>query len=179
MRRVIPHVLLAGALAGLIAGCGSATGLVPDGQVPSARAAATEVVGGRCPQQKPQYVANQGKGLGDSLVPVTATRMIVCRYDGLNGSHPLALAGQGTVTDPAAVKSWRKRFNALAKPGSGRVNCPNDDGSGLLAGFLGSHGAATVVKVDLAGCQFATNGTIARNAGGSDGFLGDLGRLAP
>ena len=90
-----------------------------------------------------------------------------------------ALAGQGTVTDPATVKSWRKRFNALAKPGPGRVNCPNDDGSGLLAGFLGSHGAATVVKVDLAGCQFATNGTIARNAGGSDGFLGDLGRLAP
>jgi len=179
MRRVIPLVLLTGVLAGLTAGCGSATVQVPDGQLPSARAAATEVADGRCPQQKPQYVANHGQGLGDSLVPVTATSMIVCRYDGLNGPHPLALAGQGTVTDSATVKSWRKRFNALPKPGSGRVNCPNDDGSGLLAGFLGSHGAATVVEVNLAGCQFATNGTIARNAGSSDGFLGDLGRLAP
>jgi hypothetical protein len=178
MHRVIPLVLLAGALCALTAGCGNTSSQVPGGQLPSARAAAGEVAGGRCPQREPPYVANQGKRLGDSLVPITASRMIVCRYAGLNDPGPLALSGQGTVTDKTTVASWRKRFNALPKPGQGRVNCPNDDGSGLLTGFLGAHGAAVVVKVGLGGCQFAGNGAIVRIAGGSDGFLGDLSRLA-
>jgi hypothetical protein len=49
----------------------------------------------------------------------------------------------------------------------------------VLAGFLGRRSAATVVRVDLRGCQFASNGAISRNAGGSGTFLTDLSHLAP
>jgi hypothetical protein len=125
MRRWIPPVLLA---ALLCAGCGdAAAGQVPADQMPSARVAAAEVAGGRCPQQEPPYVANQGKGLGGTLVPVAADKLVICRYDGVNGPRPLALAGENTLTGSASVTSWRKRFNALPQPGPGRFNCPNDD----------------------------------------------------
>jgi hypothetical protein len=177
MRRLFLLALLAGMVC---AGCGDApAGQVPEDQMPSARAAVAEVAGGQCPQQEPPYVANQGKGLDGTLVPVIPDKLIVCRYDGLNEPRPLALAGERTLTDSTSVTSWRKRFNALPKLGSGRFNCPNDDESAVLAGFLGHRSTATVVRVALRGCQFASNGAISRSAGGSGTFLTDLSHLAP
>ena len=173
MRRAIPIVFMAGALC---AGCGGAgAGQVPAGQLPSARAAAAQITGGRCPKQEPPYVASTGKGLGGALVPGSPRTMVVCRYAGLNDAPPLGLEGEGTVTDEASVRAWRQRFDALPTP-RGRFNCPNDDGSALLAGFAGGRGAAVVVKVELRGCQFASNGATSRSAAGS--FLDDLSRLA-
>lgn len=123
-------------------------------------------------------MANTGEGFDRSLVPIAARELIVCRYAGLDDPHPQRLDGRGTVTDPASVASWRKRFDALPEPAGGRFNCPNDDGSALLAGFLDGRGTAAVVRVSLRGCQFASNGATTRAAGGSGGLLDDLSRLA-
>lgn len=137
-----------------------------------------DLTGDRCPHQLP--AGGKGPHFGSSLDHLEAVKMILCRYRGLNDAPRLTLRGSATITDPATVESWRQRFNALPSVDPGKYHCPFDDGSVVLAGFLGKDGTIVVAQVSLRGCRFVTIGTTFRSTSGSSASLpDDILKLVP
>jgi hypothetical protein len=159
--RTLPIIIAVGLLVGLGA-CSAGGGMVPPADVPSASAAAAGVAAGGCPPHNPAYVLNPGRGLSDNLVPVTARKLVLCRYSGMNATPALALAVTEVISDAGAVDTWRQRFNSLPAGPSGTRHCPAGFGESILAGFVAIT-SYTVVKVELLGCGLATNGSIIRD----------------
>lgn len=142
--------------------------------------AAGDIATGHCPARSPDDVPYAGTRPDGALVAVNAHTLVLCRYHGLNDPPVLGLSATRIVTDTRLVQAWQRRFNALPVVKAGTYNCPNDDGSSILASFVASATSYAVVKVELRGCQFATNGIVAgriTNSPKDTTFLADLQHL--
>jgi hypothetical protein len=133
---------------------------VPPADAPSATALAAGVVAGQCPPSSPEHVPNPGPGLNDSLVPVTAHKLVLCLCSGMNATALPGRSKTKVISDTQAVDTWRQRFNSLPAVLPGTYHCPMDDGTSVLARFVASATSHTVVKVGLRGCEWTTNGSI-------------------
>jgi hypothetical protein len=108
------------------------------------------------------WVAARGE-----LAPAGAVALRLCRYGGLNGSAPLALARSWLVTAPAIVGRLAREFDALpAYPKGAIFHCPAEDGSQVLALFAYPSGERVVLALQLTGCRVVTNGDLQSLADG-------------
>lgn len=129
-----------------------------------------------CPRILPDHVANPGVvNLSKELVPLTATRLDVCRYGPLVADSPLSVKTHFTVVDRATVTDFEAAANLLAARAPGPLpNCPNDDGEALVLIFSDVSHAVTV-RASLSGCAFVTNG--ARTASSSTQWRASVARI--
>lgn len=157
--RIVPAALAVLLLAGA---CSATARRQPVGRSSSgARPAAAPAVDQGCPKTAPKRPTNTGAALTKSLVPAAAERLVLCRYPGsMEQAGPSA---RTVLSDHATVESWRQKFNALPAAPAGRRFCPFDDGSVVLAGFVGTQGSTTV-RVEERGCRDVTNGALTRTA---------------
>jgi hypothetical protein len=112
-----------------------------------------------CPRRLPDLVANPGVvNLSEKLVPLTATRLDVCRYGPLVADTPLTVKSHFTVVDRATVADFEAAANLLAVLAPGPAhNCPDDNGEALVAIFSDPRHEVTV-RASLSGCSLVTNG---------------------
>ena len=113
----------------------------------------------RCPRILPDRVASPGVvNLSERLVPLSATRLTVCRYGPLVAATPLTVKTQFTLADRATVAEFETAANALPPLGPGPIpGCLEDNGEALVLIFSDTSHAVTV-RASLSGCAFVTNG---------------------
>jgi hypothetical protein len=138
----------------------------------ASRAMLAHLASGRCPPLL--LVQRGGPYFRSSLTSLNAVKMIVCRYRGRNDPPPLVLRGSATITQPATVESWRRRFSTLPVVDPRTYHCPADDESAVLAAFSDKNGTVTVAQLSLEGCRFVTIGTITHSTSGSSSLRDDL-----
>src|SRR5579862_4984692 len=115
----------------------------------------------RCARSAPTLSASASQ---HELVPPGATAVLLCRYRGLNPPATAHRLVRGkVVTNTAEVKRLAAELNGLPKA-HGRIACPMDDGSELVASFTYPDAAPATVSVGLTGCRMVTNGRITRSA---------------
>jgi hypothetical protein len=114
------------------------------------------------------------------LVPIVASRMILCRYNGMNEAPIGGLRHAEVVTDGTLVERWRSRFNHLRALPSRPRSCPLDDARELRIAFVASPQSYVVLATRLSGCGIVTNGVEARDMDNAADlqFGRDLARLA-
>jgi hypothetical protein len=105
------------------------------------------------------------------LAPAGASTIRLCRYA---GRPHIALVSSRLLRDRRLVGGLARELDRLPPSPAGPVNCPNDDGSQILA-LLAYPGRALTVSVDLAGCRLVTNGSVGRTAAG----MGSPATLGP
>jgi hypothetical protein len=145
---------------------------------------------GRCPLLPSSIEASRvqagkveaGRGAGSALSSFRAVKMVLCRYGPPPAKRPGKLPGKlpdgpVTVADPAAVESWRQRFDALPLVKPGNYPCPFDDGSMLMIAFQDGTGQVVAAWMSLRGCEFVTIGAETRGSGAA--FRDELLRLLP
>jgi len=112
-----------------------------------------------CPRILPDRVTSPGVvNLSGRLVPLTATRLEVCRYGPMVAATPLSVRTHLTVVDRATVTTFEAAANALPALAPGPVrNCQEDDGEALVLIFSDPRHAVTV-RASLSGCAYVTNG---------------------
>jgi len=124
--------------------------------VTSAQGAPTRL---SCPPRLTATVHSSRPGAEHQLVPSGANNLILCRYDGPFGSpgqgQPVRLVAIRTVPHPQRLAA---AFDRLPLAKAGTYACPLSTGAAIIAEFGYSSGAADPVRVDLTGCQFASNG---------------------
>lgn len=115
-------------------------------------------------------------GARSELVPPGTSRLLLCRYRGLNPSvQRFQLLASDRVRKRSTVARIMAQLNALA-PSTGVFSCPADFGALIVAYFRYRTGPDDVVNVDTSGCELITNGHVHRSASGGPGrqLLGEL-----
>ena len=115
------------------------------------------------------------------LVVKGATKILLCRYDGLNPAataHHLERAR--LLTAPRQVTQLTTELDALPQV-SGVMHCPMDDGSEITAMFSYPRTSAATVYVGLTGCRSVSRGRLVRSASGPAGsrLFAQLSALDP
>jgi len=134
----------------------------------------------RCALHEPRSVVPAGAQ--HALVRPAATRLLLCRYRGLNpGSTALRLRSSRLLTDRPVIASIASMLNALPRERTG-IHCPMDDGSAIIATFSYPRGDERVVRIGLSGCLTVTGASppvrTAITPGGAR-LIATLERLAP
>jgi hypothetical protein len=143
--------LLALATSVVIAGVASATAENTDS------GAALKRRGVTCPDhyQRPKFT--DYPALHRVMVPRKSTRLLVCRYAGLNAEDPQALRGSGLAISGARIRVVRA-YNKLPKPPPKPVACPADTGREITMEFRYRHRPKAFLLQDMTGCRVGTNG---------------------
>jgi hypothetical protein len=97
------------------------------------------------------------------LAPPGASKIVLCRYSGLNAHPPLALTRSVVLTAPRLVRDLVRKFDALPAQ-TGTVACPVDEGSQIVARLGYRDGHVVRIAVGLTGCETVTNGSSYRTA---------------
>ena len=109
-----------------------------------------------------------GTASSKPLVPGQPTRLLLCRYHGLNGNPRLLIAGTRKITQGATIIRLAQQFNALPDQGPGigpgATACPADDASRIVAFFASKHAADDPVHVQLWGCRVVSTSQVLRSA---------------
>jgi hypothetical protein len=173
----------------VVSGCASQT-LSPQTETVStsnaaAAAAISAAQNSACPADKPASLASNVSGLSTQLVPLNATRVLLCVYasqlnvlssagssdssssDSSSASASSAAPRAVTLTDASAISTLRSGLNALAAPPSKPVNCPNDTGAAVL-GIFTDGSQVTEVLMTTTGCPEVSNGQKTGWVGSSD-----------
>ncbi len=88
---------------------------------------------------------------------------------GLHPAWPLRTGSRGeAIANAAEVTRLTKEIDGLPKA-HGRIACPMDDGSELVASFEFPHSGPATVSIGLTGCRTVTNGRLTRSAAGAAG----------
>jgi hypothetical protein len=123
---------------------------------------------GQCPPRvpaEPLSSVNAGvPGLGDKLVPITASKALVCRYAGAG-----RLRGGRTVAD-SALAHFEAEMNGLRTTTSVDATCDQPPGAPFFVVIFGNRTQQVFVNVTT--CAGATNGVLfARTTATSAGEL--------
>lgn len=146
----------AAAACAALAGCGTLAN-------PSPRATAT--LPPACPQRVVTRLGPEGwTAARVQLAPAGANAIRLCRYAGLNASPRLALTGSRLVRGSRLVSGLAGELDALQPLPRGVLNCPEDDGSQIVAllAYPGRH--VVTIGVGLTGCRVVANGSVTRTA---------------
>lgn len=130
-----------------------------------------------CAGQLPGSVDNPGVAkLADTMVPITATAVRVCRYAPLDAKVPNQLVRSG-VGGSVVARQLERETNALHLiPNAERIPCPLVPNTpGWSIAFAGAATSVTLV-VSASDCGFVTNGSV--TAGPTTSWLDALGRIA-
>jgi hypothetical protein len=100
------------------------------------------------------------------LVPGIPCEMTLFRYSGLSGG--IRLVGSIRLHDHAVLRRLTSAFNALRSPGNGNYNCPDDNGSKIVA-ILKYQYQSLRLTFDLSGCATVRRGDVIRLALGHAG----------
>lgn len=92
------------------------------------------------------------------MVPRKPGRFVVCRYHGLNAPDPQSLGGSGIVRHGVRLHRVVRIYDALPAPPSGPIACPADWGREIIVDFRYPNRPDDLVRQDLTGCRFGTNG---------------------
>jgi hypothetical protein len=123
-----------------------------------------------CPASDPGALVSQRPGASSSLVPTGASGLLVCEFNviGYPGAGPRnGLIGSGQASGAATVTQIAGALDALTMDASHPVACPADAGQLFVAYFQYPSGVEDPVRLQLGGCDEATNGSITRLAIGS------------
>ena len=151
-------VFAAGASLALVAGPAAASGTGPkpsDSQ--------------RCPATAAWAPFRHDRAARRRLVPGHPSRLILCRYAGLNVTDPLGLRRSRAVAAPRRIRRLGHRFNLLRSFPAGRELCPADFGGQILARFRYPRAPDDYVAIDLSGCRSVTSGPRTRASLGRRG----------
>lgn len=121
------------------------------------------------------------------LAPAGASPIRLCRYAGLNARPRLALIRSRLLRSSRDVSGLVGELDALQSLPRGVINCPDDDGSQILALLAYPNRHVVTISVGLTGCRIVTNGSVVRTAVGvgspppGDGqqLVSQLERLVP
>ena len=147
------------AMVGALAGCASGA---------SPNSPASTVLPPRCPQHGSAIV--RARAFGSSgwaaahkqLAPAGSSTIRLCRYA---GRPHIALVSSRLLGGRPLVAGLVRELDRLPAFPAGPVNCPNDNGSQILA-LIAYPGHALTISVDLTGCRLVTNGSVGRTAAG-------------
>jgi hypothetical protein len=120
-----------------------------------------------CPVSDRRQLLSIAAGADTDLVPAGASRVLVCRYGGLNAGRANArLVGMNTVSARAEVDQVANQLDALQSFRSGGYACPADFGVKIIAIFRYPVASKSddPVTVDPNGCSPVSNGHLVRTA---------------
>ncbi len=109
------------------------------------------------------------------LAPAGASKIILCRYSGLNDRPASALIATRVIQNHRNVGDLVTGYNKLPQFPSAAIACPSDDASSILALLLYRSGKVVEVLAGLTGCEGVTNGDLKRTAAG----FGTPGQYGP
>jgi hypothetical protein len=113
----------------------------------------------RPPDERAIGELNQNSDSDDALVPGEPTRLLLCRYWGMNyGNGSLSLAARRLVTNQATVRLVADGLNDLPPFPDGAISCPSDEGARTYALFVDHDHPQVVVELRFEGCPAARNG---------------------
>ncbi len=112
-----------------------------------------------CQLQEP----NALHGTSSLLVARGASSMALCRYGGLGAKGAVGGLVASARVRGNAVGGLINELDVLPQA-QGKISCPLDDGSNILATFTYPHEAPRIVRVGLRGCGTVTNGRVTRGA---------------
>jgi hypothetical protein len=113
--------------------------------------------GPSCPAHYRQPRFTDYRALHRVMVPRKPTRLVACRYAGLNAKDPQALQGYGIIPRGKSLHRVVRAYNKLPKP-SGPSACPADDGHEITMRFRYRHRPDAYVQQAMTGCRIGTNG---------------------
>jgi hypothetical protein len=154
--------------ASAVAGCSSqrlqsSTATVSTAGASAAAAAAQDTT---CPGTAPQTLSSNVDGLAEQLVPLTATKVLLCLYPAADPSASDSAAGASAspkaptaiVLDKSAqITTLTNALNALTPPPTAKVSCPMDSGTDVL-GIFTAGTQETEVLMQTSGCPLVGNG---------------------
>lgn len=113
--------------------------------------------GSSCPAHYRQPQFSDYPALRRVMVPREPTRLVACRYAGLNAKDPQALKGYGIIPRGKSLHRVVRAYNKLPKP-SGPTACPADDGHEITMRFRYRNRPDAYVQQAMTGCRIGTNG---------------------
>ena len=119
----------------------------------------------RCPHTAPvRLPGERWPPARRQLAPAGASAIRLCRYAGLNARPRFALVRSRLLRDGRLVRILVHAFDGLPLFPRGPVNCPNDDGSQIVALLAYPNDHVVTISIGLTGCRGVGNGSVARSA---------------
>jgi hypothetical protein len=145
-----------------LVGCGSDAN-APTSDPSDARATHRPAL--RCPATAHHLRFRSYGALRHRLVPRHPTRLILCRYAGLNDPHHRlgTLLGSRPIDSRVRIRRIVYLFDSLGhQPYGVPIPCPADTGGKIVARFRYRDLPDDLVAQDLSGCKVTTNGPFGR-----------------
>jgi hypothetical protein len=117
--------------------------------------------------------------LAHDLVPGIPCAISLTRYAGLPFRAGEKQVGHADLRSPTLLRQLTNELNALPQGPRGIINCPNDQGSEIVAGLSYPHDEQQQLTITLTGCAGARRENVGRSALGRLGerLIGRLERL--
>jgi hypothetical protein len=131
----------------------------------------------RCPAKVAAAKPTNNPAGSSALVPSRPTRLVLCRYTGLNDQPPMALAYSVRIKRAGRVRDLGRKLDTLPERPDGTSACPSGDGSAIAARFSYKKAAPVTVVVQLGGCGDVTNGRVHRTSMGAESLVERLKAL--
>lgn len=117
--------------------------------------------------------------LAHDLVPGVPCAISLTRYAGLPFHTGEKQVGHADLRSPTLLRQLTNELNALPQGPRGTINCPNDQGSEMVAELSYPHDERQRLTITLTGCAGARRENVGRSALGRLGerLIGRLERL--
>ncbi len=117
-----------------------------------------------CPERDATVPRSARPQARTQLAPTGVRSIVLCRYSGFTTSTQYQLVKARRLTS-AQAGTLRRELSELPVQ-HGYVNCPDSTGDAVVALLSYATGPAVDVKIQLGGCEAASNGSVRRTASG-------------